>query len=64
MTKKMTVEKVVAEPGRKLLYGAVNTYHLIAGVDDEVQVGDRVVFELCGVNFGWFVEVVKNEDNL
>jgi hypothetical protein len=57
----MTVEKVIAESGRKLLYGSHKGYHIIASKDEKVRKGDVVEFEPCGVNFGWFVKVINKE---
>jgi hypothetical protein len=29
-------------------------FHVIAGPEDNVQVGDEIEFEPYGLNFGWF----------
>ncbi len=54
----MTVREIVPESDRVLLYGTDRSYHLIAGTEDEVEVGDTVEYEPCGINFGWFKRVI------
>jgi hypothetical protein len=58
-TKTLVVQRIKKESDRQLLYagedqGVIN-YHVIAGVSDQVAIGDKIEYEPYGINFGWFV---------
>jgi hypothetical protein len=58
---KLTVTAIVMNHDRKLLYGHPKwpNYHLIANLNDNVNVGDTVEYKPQGINFGWFKKVIN-----
>lgn len=62
---KMTVDRVVKQDNRTLLYPCITgddfEYHVIANKDCSVQPGDVIEYEPYGFNFGWLVEAPKIE---
>jgi hypothetical protein len=54
MRKFINVSRVDDQGDRVLLYGKSPDFHVIAGPEDNVQVGDEIEFEPYGYNFGWF----------
>jgi hypothetical protein len=54
-------EGVLSGP-RTLLFGHGDSYHLIAPLDVSVHVGDTVEYEPKGMNFGYFVKVLKSKE--
>lgn len=54
MNKFITISRVDDQGDRVLLFGKSPNYHIIAGPEDNVQVGDEIEFETYGFNFGWF----------
>jgi len=54
MSKFINVSRVDDQGDRVLLYGKSPNFHVIAGPEDNVQVGDEIEFEPYGLNFGWF----------
>lgn len=62
-----TVDHVESDGDRALLCLKVNSrleYHVISNPDQakEIKPGDQVRYEPCGVNFGWFVSKVSEEE--
>jgi hypothetical protein len=55
-TTAMKVLKKTAEENRILLYGSDPGYHVIAGKDAQIDVGDTIQYEPYGANFGWFIQ--------
>ena len=60
--REMTVKRIVDEGNRILLFGGEDFYYIIASIalKDKIQIGDTVLYEPYGVNFGWYT-VVKGE---
>ena len=58
---RLIASEVVDDGNRKLIYGHPqwDDYHIIADPKEEVQIGDTVEYEPCGVNFGWFKGVIS-----
>lgn len=54
MKRYLNIIRVDDQGDRVLLYGKDPAYHVIAGPEDNVQVGDEIEFEPYGFNFGWF----------
>ncbi len=49
------VVRVVKQPDRTLLF--INShYHIIAPKDSETKVGDEILYEPYGINFGFLVK--------
>ena len=63
VTRTMIVGRIDRQAGRTLLYGnSLPDYHVIASVDCAVKIGDTIVYEPYGYNFGWYVEVKHDAD--
>ncbi len=65
----MQVGRVVQDTARVLLYASATAtdggeYHIIAGMDCDIQAGDYVEYEPFGVNFGWFVGKCSLDDEI
>lgn len=50
----MKVVRIVPEGDRTLLYGTDPHYHVIAKPNEDVKVGDEIIYEPYGGNFGWY----------
>jgi hypothetical protein len=61
--RELTVTKVIRDGDRILLYGHPKRdgYHIIAGIDVDVKVGDTVKYNPIGVNFGRFEGVIDEQ---
>lgn len=57
--KTLEVKRHEIQEDRILYWGDEKDYHIIADEDCEARVGDVIEYEPDGVNFGWFVGVVK-----
>lgn len=57
--KSMVVTNIENEEDRALLYGSEKGYHVIAGIDSIIKIGDKIVYEPYGYNFGWFIKVIE-----
>jgi hypothetical protein len=62
MTQRMKIVKIKNDGDRLLLYGDESFdrwgYHIIAGMTDDIRVGDIVEYEPYGSNFGKFIKVI------
>ena len=60
----LRVKRKEVQHDRVLLYGANPDYHVIASPKDEVAEGDLIECEPCGVNFGWFKQVLSHQNSV
>ncbi len=58
-TRTIEVLRKKVEKDSILLYGSDLEYHIIANPKAKVEVGDLVEYQPYGVNFGWFIKVMK-----
>lgn len=56
-TEWLIVSRVELQKDRILLYPLLGNFHVIAPLGADVKKGDRVLYEVMGVNFGWFIKV-------
>lgn len=63
MSKQMTVNSILKQKDRTLLYGHPkwSDYHVIACKDLVINLGDVVEYEPEGFNFGLFKKIVAKE---
>ena len=62
MKNKMKVLRIDDQGNKILFLGKKPYYHVIASPDKKakaVKIGDRIIYEPAGINFGWFVRIGK-----
>lgn len=67
----MNVCAIVTQSDRKVLYGTPDPdtsdpfeFHVIAGLDDDVEVGDFILHDNMGINFAFFEKVINTKNRL
>ena len=55
LLEKMKVVSIIDDGDRALIKGSDTDYHIIARKDVVCNVGDTILYEPYGCNFGWFV---------
>ncbi len=60
--REMIVKRIVEEGNRILLFGDEDFFYIIVSITlkGKIQIGDTVLYEPYGVNFGWHT-VVKEK---